>query len=331
RGGEPAEGELRPVRPDASNPQPEGDPQRFGGFPGAEQVDQGAVLADDLLRFRCDTVLRRAGEVVRQDTQPHPSQRGDVGRDAHRDLGGGGGADEPLVLHAQQPARPGGLGQAPGRLGRPPRRRDTVPPGERGPGTGAARAPHPSHGALLPAPLPTQTALCGGTRRRSRPGPRDVLPEERSTVPGTVQDFSTSAARRSMLSRAPSSMPDSVMASRSATDWKTEVATYRVFAPSTSSSTAVSSETWPGIPSYSKVCTIRSGAATSWKIPRNAYSSPWSPWWVIRQEPPGRASRCSTTVRYSFGPHHCASRSGSVSARNTASRGASKTRVMTMS
>src|SRR5262245_14987729 len=132
-----------------------------------------------------------------------------------------------------------------------------------------------------------------------------------------------------MVSRAPPSIPDSTIASRASTDWWRDWATYLVLPP-VSSSVSVSSATWPGAPSNSNVWTIRCGATTSWYTPRNPYTLS-SSLWVNRHRPPGRTSIWSTTVSSRRGPHHLGTRSGSVIALNTTSRGASKTRVMTMS
>src|SRR5260370_24823981 len=51
----------------------------------------------------------------------------------------------------------------------------------------------------------------------------------------------------------------------------------------------------------------------------------------MRMAPPGRASNSQTGFVNPCGPHHCATRFGSVQALNTSSRGASKTRVSTNS
>src|SRR5262245_6722111 len=50
-----------------------------------------------------------------------------------------------------------------------------------------------------------------------------------------------------------------------------------------------------------------------------------------RQTPPGRKSIACVVVVKPFGPHHRPTRLGSVHAPHTSSRGASKTRVMTIS
>src|SRR6266852_5213579 len=51
----------------------------------------------------------------------------------------------------------------------------------------------------------------------------------------------------------------------------------------------------------------------------------------MRMAPPGRASNSQTGLVNPCGPHHCATRFGSVHALNTSSRGASNTRVSTNS
>ena len=57
-------------------------------------------------------------------------------------------------------------------------------------------------------------------------------------------------------------MPEPSMPSRSSVVWKIEIVTSFVCSPR-SSSTAVSTETWPGMPSHSNVWTMRSGASIS--------------------------------------------------------------------
>src|ERR1700740_1365198 len=51
----------------------------------------------------------------------------------------------------------------------------------------------------------------------------------------------------------------------------------------------------------------------------------------MRMAPPGRGSHSHTGLVYPRGPHHCATRFGSVHALNTSSRGASNMRVRTNS
>src|ERR1700704_271094 len=51
----------------------------------------------------------------------------------------------------------------------------------------------------------------------------------------------------------------------------------------------------------------------------------------MRMAPPGRKSNSQTGLENPRGPHHCATRFGSVHALNTSSRGASNTRVSTSS
>ena len=120
-------------------------------------------------------------------------------------------------------------------------------------------------------------------------------------------------------------MPLCTMASRASTDWKTELVRTVVF-PSRSSSVRVSIETWPGAPSNSKVCTNPSGEGSPWKTPWNPNALPASSEWTYRYEPPSRASNRSIVIVYCRGPSHCTRRSGSMNARNTSSRGASKVR-----
>jgi hypothetical protein len=57
-------------------------------------------------------------------------------------------------------------------------------------------------------------------------------------------------------------MPDPSMPSRSSVVWKIEVVVTFVRSPR-SSNVAVSTDTWPGMPSHSNVCTIRSGGVIS--------------------------------------------------------------------
>src|SRR5215471_6430645 len=123
-------------------------------------------------------------------------------------------------------------------------------------------------------------------------------------------------------------MPLASQASRpsklSTSDWVHS----RVRPPPRSSNHNVSSATPSGSPSKVKVCTIRSGR-TSWKQPRNAYSTPSSTWTNL-QLPPVRASHCSIRVSIAFGPTHWANSTGSVWARNSCSGVAAKSRVIRM-
>src|SRR5205809_4058795 len=123
--------------------------------------------------------------------------------------------------------------------------------------------------------------------------------------------FSSSSLSRSIDSLAPSSIPEATMPSRSITDSKTWWVRSLVLLP-TASKVAVSSATWPGTPSYSKVLQIRSGVATSWFTPRNACRPPSAATWTTRHEPPGRESNLSILTSYWRGPHHCTNSSGSV-------------------
>src|SRR3989442_10456780 len=125
-------------------------------------------------------------------------------------------------------------------------------------------------------------------------------------------------------------MPDWSIPSRSSTESKTDVAV-RVVLPSCSSRVSVSTETWPGMPSHSNVHTMRSGLTISRNSPRNAGISPSGPRCTIRHAPPGRKSISQLTTSYFLGPHQCDMCSQEVCASNTRSRGASKTRVMTIS
>src|SRR5712691_9434646 len=85
------------------------------------------------------------------------------------------------------------------------------------------------------------------------------------------------------------------------------------------------------MPSHSNVHTIRSGRTISRNSPRNPGISPSGPRCTIRHAPPGRKSISQLTVSYFLGPHQCDMCSHEVCASNTRSRGASKTRVMTIS
>src|SRR6266702_3128346 len=123
--------------------------------------------------------------------------------------------------------------------------------------------------------------------------------------------FSSSSLSRSIDSLAPCSIPEATMPSRSITDSKTWWVRSLVLLP-TASKVAVSSATWPGTPSYSKVRQILSGEATSWFTPRNACWPPSAATWTTRHEPPGRDSYLSILTSYRRGPHHCTNSCGSV-------------------
>src|SRR5437867_985494 len=140
----------------------------------------------------------------------------------------------------------------------------------------------------------------------------------------------TSSVNRSIVSAAPSSIPDASIPSRSSAFWKTELCVSFVLPP-TSSKVAVSTRTCPGIPSYSKVPTSRLGGTTSRYSPWNPYSFPSASRCTNRQRPPGRTSILSTTVEYRLGPHHLGISFGSVHAFHTSSRGASNVCVVTSS
>src|SRR5919204_362495 len=104
-----------------------------------------------------------------------------------------------------------------------------------------------------------------------------------------------SSARRSHVSRAPVSMPEATMPSRSSrvSNWDVTVT---LVLPPTSSKVAVSREMWPGIPSNSNVVTIRSAGTISRISPRNAYSDPSVSRLTYRHLPPFRTSIRSTRV-----------------------------------
>src|SRR6266566_280563 len=141
---------------------------------------------------------------------------------------------------------------------------------------------------------------------------------------------STNSAKRSIVSRAPSSIPEASIPSRSSTVAKTDFCVTFVL-PRMSSNTALSTRTRPGIPSNSKVSTIRSKGTTSRYSPWKPYSFPSASRWTNRQVPPGRTSIFSTTVEYFLGPHQRGISFGFVHAFHTSSRGASKTCVLTSS
>src|SRR5437870_1130998 len=140
--------------------------------------------------------------------------------------------------------------------------------------------------------------------------------------------FARSSSRRSHVSRAPSSIPDWSIPSRSSMVSKRDV-TVSFVLPSRSSNVAVSSMMWPGIPSNSNVETIRSGRRTSRYSPRNPYSVPSGSRHTYCHRPPFRTSIASTVFVCLRRPHHLGMSSGSVYARNTRSRGALNTRDMT--
>ena len=100
--------------------------------------------------------------------------------------------------------------------------------------------------------------------------------------------------------------------------------------PPCSSNVTVSSDTWPGAPSNSKVQTSRSGGTISRYTPRNANSAPSAPRLTKRHAPPGLTSIWSTVVVRRRGPHQRGIESGSVYALNTSARGASKVCSMTI-
>src|SRR5438270_8635399 len=125
-------------------------------------------------------------------------------------------------------------------------------------------------------------------------------------------------------------MPDSSMPSRSSVVSKSAVAV-SVVLPSRSSNVAVCTETWPGIPSHSNVHTMRSGRTISRNSPRNPGMSPSGPRCTIRHAPPGRKSNSQLANSYLRGPHQFDMCSHELCASNTRSRGASNTRVITIS
>src|SRR5437867_11760539 len=122
-------------------------------------------------------------------------------------------------------------------------------------------------------------------------------------------------------------MPDASIPSRSSAFWNSELCVSFVLPP-ISSKVAVSTNTWPGIPSYSNVPTSRLGGTTSRYSPWNPNSFPSASRWTNRQRPPGRTSILSTTVEYRLGPHHLGISVGSVHAFHTSSPGASNVRVV---
>src|SRR5215469_12974258 len=95
-----------------------------------------------------------------------------------------------------------------------------------------------------------------------------------------------------------------------------------------SSIQSVCSATPSGTASKVKVCTIRSWR-TSWKQPRNAYSTAPSTETNL-QLPPVRASQCTIRVCIASGPTHCANNTGSVWARNSCPGVAAKSRAIRM-
>src|SRR5256712_4861877 len=140
----------------------------------------------------------------------------------------------------------------------------------------------------------------------------------------------TRSVNRSIVSAAPSSIPDASIPSRSSEFWNSELCVSFVL-PRISSKVAVSARTWPGIPSYSNVPTSRLGGSTSRYSPWNPTSFPSASRWTNRQRPPGRTSILSTVVEYRLGPHHLGISLGSVHAFHTSSRGASNVCLVTSS
>src|SRR2546426_6845041 len=171
-----------------------------------------------------------------------------------------------------------------------------------------------------------QTALRGASNTRTIVSPRSVA------SPFGEPGFSPprSSARRSHVSDAPSAIPASNIPLKSSTDSKREV-TVTLVPRACFSNVAVSTTTRPGIPSNSNVETIRSGGTISLYTPWNANSLPSAPREMYRQAPPGRTSILSTIVVYRRGPHQYGIDFGSAYAVNTRSRGASNTRVITIS
>src|SRR3989475_10956454 len=160
-----------------------------------------------------------------------------------------------------------------------------------------------------------------------------TITSSRSPAFGGAPSFGVSVTRsvnRSIVSAAPSSIPDASIPSRSSTLWNTELCVSFVLPPA-SSKIAVSTRTWPGSPSYSTVPTSRLGGSTSRYSPWTPNSFPSASRWTSRQRPPGRTSILSTTVEYRRGPHHLGISLGSVHAFHTSSRGASNVCVVTSS
>ena len=119
------------------------------------------------------------------------------------------------------------------------------------------------------------------------------------------------------------------MPSRSSFESKSEWAISFVLPPPRSSSVSVSTETWPGMPSHSKVQTIRSGGTISRYSPRKPCSStPSGPLCRKRYLPPGRKSISHFASEYFRGPHHLSRCSHFVCASKTSSRGALNSRVI---
>ena len=73
-------------------------------------------------------------------------------------------------------------------------------------------------------------------------------------------------------------MPDAIIASRSSTDWNTELSGRSC--PVVLLERDRSRETWPGAPSNSNVCTMPSSDGVPWKTPWNPYSLPSSSEWT---------------------------------------------------
>src|SRR4249920_1341497 len=84
------------------------------------------------------------------------------------------------------------------------------------------------------------------------------------------------------------------------------------------------------MPSNPNVHTNRSGRTISRYSPKNTGVSRSGPRCAILQAPPGRKSISHFTTSWFLGPHQCDMCSHELCASNTSSRGASKTRVMTI-
>src|SRR5215218_2883039 len=84
------------------------------------------------------------------------------------------------------------------------------------------------------------------------------------------------------------------------------------------------------MPSNPNVHTNRSGRTISRYSPKNTGISRSGPRCAILQAPPGRKSISHSTTSWFRGPHQCDTCSHELCASNTSSRGASKTRVMTI-
>src|SRR2546421_9045320 len=200
--------------------------------------------------------------------------------------------------------------------------------------------------STLPA-SPGQPGATGAypvSRKRSTHGPHESACSQRpwmkttgvaspGMVPGLYAFFFKSSrysARRSQVSTAPSSMPDCSIPSRSST-LSNRAVLVSVVLPLCSSNVTVPSETCPGAPSHSNVHTMRSGRTISRNSPRNAGISPSGPRCTIRHRPPGRKSISQLAKSYFLGPHQFDMCSQEPWASKTRSRGASNTRVITIS